>query len=141
MNSSSIYIRYSCITSPEDVTIPLTYEEAYKKYAVFKAVKSNKSTVKATDSIIHPTIGKLYQVELAVNKNFPLLNINKYSERSIYLSGTWNKWLINYFHTTPPYGTLIADEELRTDLYKLSYLVNPILDNDMDIFLQDRLIL
>jgi hypothetical protein len=123
LRSSSLYVRHYCVAAKEDLQRPLSYDQACKLYSMFKAAKagSGNSTVKATDYLNYPKIGKLYQFELIFNKNYPVRVIEEYAEQVIYLSGTWNEWLINSTY----YPDLICEQiELifRTDLLKLTIL-------------------
>lgn len=124
MRSSSLYVRYYCVSAKGDVQKPLSYKEACSFYSMFRAAKGSigSSDVKATDYFTYPKIGKLYQFELIFNKNYPISMIESYSDKVIYLSGTWNEWLINSTY----YSELISsgiEPIFRTNLIKLTSLV------------------
>lgn len=124
LRSSSLYVRYYCVSSKGDVGKPLSYEEASRLYSMFRAAKggSGSSNVKATDYFNYPKIGKLYQFELIFNKNYPIASIESYSNKVIYLSGTWNEWLIDstYYPKSLSQG---IDPIFRLNLIKLTSLV------------------
>lgn len=127
--SNSIYIRYYAVTLKEEPKVPLSYAEACKEYSTYKAVKGgvSNSNIKVSDFLNYPKIGKLYQFELVFNKNSPIFQIESYSDNTIYLSGTWNKWLIESVYRRGPYSSTMniinrkgeKDLNLRQDLIKL----------------------
>lgn len=133
LRSSSVYIRYRVITSKEDQNKPLGYSEACEKYSTFKAAKSQigNSNIKATDYFNYSKIGKLYQFELVFNKNSAISSIENNFDQVIFLSGTWNLWLINSTYYPKPFLLKIRDKNLATDLLKLTSLASsPFLDDE-----------
>lgn len=128
LRSSSFYVRYYSISAKEDTQKALSYDEACRLYSIFKAAKSSSGSanVKATDYFSYPKIGKLYQFELIFNKNYPIRVIESHSDKVIYLSGTWNEWLINSTYYPDLISSKISgkiDDILRLDLIKLTSLV------------------
>ena len=126
LRSSYLYVRYYCVSAKGDVGKPLSYEEACRLYSMFRAAKgsSGSSNVKATDYFNYPKIGKLYQFELIFNKNHPIASIESYSNKVIYLSGTWNEWLIDSTYYPESLSHEI-DPIFRLNLIKLTSLVAP----------------
>jgi hypothetical protein len=117
-------VRYYSISAKEDVNKALSYDEACRLYSIFKAAKSSSGSanVKATDYFSYPKIGKLYQFELIFNKNYSIRLIESNSDKVIYLSGTWNEWLINSIYYPDVISSKI-ERILRLDLIKLTSLV------------------
>ena len=124
LNSSSIYIRHIAVVSKEDLNYPLSYEQALKKHELFKSLKSSNPKTKLTGFICYPRIGRFYQMEITFNKNFSFFKINNYFDTSIFISCTWNAWLLNSC-SRKTFEDLIENEQLKLDLFKLIILILP----------------
>jgi hypothetical protein len=125
LRSSSAYIRHCVVTTKDNPDIPLSYSDACVKHSKFRSLKGSKSSTKANDFFNYPKVGKVYQIELVLNRN-PLTTFDKYCDRRIFLSGTWNEWLLeSCLENRDLYGSMICDKALRVDLHKLTSLACP----------------
>jgi hypothetical protein len=130
---NSIYVKFACATSPVDGSKVLSYNEASDAYARYKSTsnidkKDNKSsTAKALNKfILRKEVNPLYEMKRCFNKVESLARVIKISHSLIFLSGTWNPWLLNLFHDDPlPYFMRLSTRTnvIHEDLLKLKYLV------------------
>jgi hypothetical protein len=130
---NSIYVKFACATSPVDGSKVLSYNEASEVYARYKSTsnsdkKNNKSsTGKALNKFISgKEVNPLYEMKLCFNEVESLARLKKISHSLIFLSGTWNPWLLNLFHDDPlPYFIRLSNKTnvRQDDFLKLKYLV------------------
>ena len=75
---------------------------------------------------LNKEVNPLYDMKLCVNETEPLKRIVKISDSSIYLSGTWNKWLLDTLNNRPFFSYISNDPQNKVtpdDLLKLKYLL------------------
>ncbi len=127
LQSSAVYIQYCVATGKNEnqKNVALTYNQACEKHSKFKSVKSSTQKARASDFLNYSQIGKMYQFALVFNKNAAIMNIERHSDRTLYLSGTWNQWLLrSCYENCQTYGSLIKDIRWRRDLHTLVDLIS-----------------
>lgn len=132
---NSLYIKFPCVTSPVDGFKVMSYKEAGDAYADYKSAKSTNKKEKLSNYLVHKEVNPLYEMKLCFNEIEPLTRLVKISSSLIFLSGTWNKWLLDLFFNDSnpdPFFTNISDVAYvsRNDLLKLKYLI---LTNDVKL--------
>lgn len=124
IKSNEVYLHHKCVTSKNSPDVPLNYSQATKSYEDYLSQKTSNSKYKLSEELNVPMFGKLYELELKFVNSCPLTTINKFSDKTIMLSATWNKWLLDTIDQLP-YYLRINNIEIRKSLLALIYLIRP----------------
>lgn len=124
LQSSFLYVRCLCVCPAGKTDIPLTYKQAVEKYEEYRSVKSSNKKAILSEFLTVPRLGSLYETNLCFNRSYPVHDIMNNSDSVIFLSGTWNSFLIQTVLDSEPFCQVIKNEKLRTDLTKLCFMIN-----------------
>ena len=112
LNSNMIYLKYSCVTSPIDPMKDLSYNEATVKYSLFQDSKASDSKTNTSDYFLYKKVGILYETQLCFNENTKLFRAENIADSILFLSGTWNPWLLDLMYSNKPF---ILQEDLISE--------------------------
>ena len=133
LDSNMIYLKYSCVTSPNSMK-DLSYNEAAERYSNYQDAKaSNNSKIPTSDFFLYKQVGRLYETHLCFNQNSSLFRAEKIADSIIFLSGTWNEWLLDLMYSTKPSifqeniilceNDKTQNENFKSDLFLLRFLL------------------
>jgi len=132
LNSNMVYLKYSCVTSPNSMR-DLSYNEATEKYSEYQAAKAGNNKTPTSDFFLYKQVGRLYETQLCFNENSSLFRAENMADSIIFLSGTWNGWLLDLMYSNKPFifqENLILNEndktenlKFKSDLFLLRFLL------------------
>ena len=108
--------------SGRQIRCPSNVSRSRRQIWRYKSVKSSNPSVILSEFLTVPRLGALYETDLCFNRNYPVHNIISNSNSVLYLSATWNNFLFETVLDTRPFGELIKNQKLKTDLAKLCYI-------------------
>ena len=98
-----IYLKYSCVTSPLNSLEDLSYNQAVEKYSNYKDAKTTDKKTKTSDYFLYKRVRKLYKTKLCFNENLSLFRAENIADSTLFLSGIWNKWLLDSMYSNKPF--------------------------------------
>ena len=102
LNSNMIYLKYSCVTSPNSVR-DLSYNEATERYSQYQAARASSRKTPTSDFFLYKQVERLYETQLCFNENSSLFRAENIADSIIFLSDTWNEWLLNLMYSSKPF--------------------------------------
>ncbi len=132
LNSNMIYLKYSCVTSPNSVR-DLSYNEATERYSQYQAARASSRKTPTSDFFLYKQVERLYETQLCFNENSSLFRAENIADSIIFLSGTWNEWLLNLMYSSKPFifqeniilyeNDKMENLKFKSDLFLLRFLL------------------